>query len=509
MQPKRILITFLIVIPIIFGLLLSPVTHSTIPSRDDSISSSGSLETNEVSKNNYYAISQDTQEGILNPNRIIQRGYQETNLVRARTDSNKNTLQNITIDNENDWAVSKAEVEVTNLRKIYAVNGTFDEEVDPWVGTTYDPSGGDQEQYATWNSTEGYVTCINYGEFTDKPVQDDTYTHYLDSEILWEQTVSNSPQTTNFSLSFRYRYVSGPVDPEPYDFSGDVQLWIYVHSDIYWMSIATGDLRGVWYSLTDYPIELVGAPTSFTVGIGLHIEYANLVLTENGDYDDDGYPDGLINAQKIEVNLDDFEFKSQTPIPFEDVDLTFNIGSSTASIIGPTGGVGTSIISNPSLWVVDPLQIEVTANNSVSFDYFVTSYFQRDFNSSWTTDLSENGVLFQIEPDQNADLEYYTYIIPNSDYENLTLEVQYPSDWENTTILDPLRNDITGLCTVSAGCIFVPNSLFSRVGWWKITQQAYNYAKEITIQILDDDLWTENSLFRPNNSTRVVRKSRQ
>jgi hypothetical protein len=88
-------------------------------------------------------------------------------------------------------------------------------------------------------------------------------------------------------------------------------------------------------------------------------------------------------------------------------------------------------------------------------------------------------------------------IVPNFSYPSL------PIDWENTTILDPLQNDITGLCTISLGGIFVPNSLFDRVGWWKITHQSFNYAKSISTQIYDTGAWTAGSLFRPNNITRT------
>ncbi|MGY5873698.1 MAG: hypothetical protein RTV72_15730, partial [Candidatus Thorarchaeota archaeon] len=266
---------------------------------------------------------------------------------------------------------------------------------------------------------------------------------------------------------------------------------------------ATSGQRNVWYSITDYPIDLTGAPASFIVGIGIYIEYEDIVLIENWDYDEDGVDDGLLNAQKIEVNLDNIEFTSQTPIPFADVSLTFDVEGSTSSITGPTGGVGTSTISNSLLWDIDPLEIEITANTTVTFDYLVTSYFQRDINSSWTTDLSEYGVSYSIDAGQSADLEMYTYVTTSSDYENLTLDIRIPTDWENTTIWDALQNDITGLCTVSAGSIFVPNSLFDRVGWWKITHQSFNYAKSTSVQIYDTGMWTASSVFRPSNLTRT------
>jgi len=495
MRQSMRLITVLVVFPIILGLVISPTALQTNHIPEVANSAFGG-------RNESFSLSQGTLEGTLNPNTITQRGHQVSDLVRARTDSGKNAQQDITIDEGDGWTVSEARVEVTNLRKLYAVNGTFDDEVDPWTSSTYDPSGGSQTQSAVWNSTEGYVTCVNYGELTTHPVQDDTYTHHLDTEILWEQTVINSPQTDNFSLSFDYRYVSGPIDLEPYDFNGDVELRIYVHTDIYYLSIATSGTRNVWYSISDYPIELTGAPASFDVGVGIYVEYQDLVLTENGDYDDDGSPDGLVNAEKIEVHLDEFEFTSQTPVPFAGVDLTFDVEGSTESILGATGGIGTATVSNPSLWSVDPLTIEVTANSSVSFDYQLTTYFQRDVNSSWTTDLYEHGVSYSINPGLSADLELYTYITMSTEYDNITLDIRFPSDWENTTITDALQSDVTGLCTISAGYIHVPNSLFDRAGWWKITHQSFNYAKDMAVQIQDGG-WIDNSLFRTGNMTRT------
>ena len=506
MKNRKLVLTFLVIIPMLLGLVLSPANYSlNSVSNNENTGTSGLVDSTEIdtSTRNSFALSQDTQEGVLNPNTMTQRGYQVTNPLRARTDTGKNAQQNITIDEANDWTVSKTEIQVGNLRKLYAQNGTFDDEVDPWTSSTYDSSGGSQVQSAVWNSTEGYVTCVNYGELETHPVLDDTYTHHFDSEILWEQTITNSPQTENFSLSFNYRYVSGPLDPAPYDLAGDVELRIYIHNDIYYMSLCEIDARNVWYSISDFPIELTGAPASFDIGIGFYFEYGDLVLTEKGDYDGDSEWDGLINAQKIELHLDDIGFTSQTPMAFADVGLTFNVEGSSESITGPTGGIGTATIENPALWDVDPLEIEVTASSSVSFDYGVITYYQRDINSSWTTDLAEHGVTYSIDAGQSANLEMYSYIAPPAGYQNITLEIQYPSDWENATIKDSLNNDITGLCTISAGSIFIPNSLYDRVGWWKITHQAFNYAKTISVQIEDTGTWTDSSLFRTSNITRA------
>jgi len=475
-------------------------------SDNDNSDSSGLIDSyeNDMSTKNAFALSQDTQEGVLNPNTMTQRGHQVSDVFRARTDSGQNAQQNITIDEANDWTVSKSEIQVGNLRKLYAENGTFEDEVDPWASSTYDSSGGSQTQSAVWNSTEGYVTLVNYGELKEKnPPQDDTYTHHFESEILWEQTITNSPQTDNFSLSFSYRYVSGPLDPSPYDLAGDVELRIYIHTDSYYLSLCEIDARNVWYTISDFPIELTGAPATFDIAIGFYFEYNDLVMTENGDYDADGSPDGLINAQKIELHLDDVGFASQTPVDYGSVDLTFNVEGSSGPITGPPGETGSATIVNPDLWDVSPLEIEVTANTSVSFDFGVITYYQRDINSSWTTDLAEHGVSYSIDAGQSANLEMYSYIATPADYQNITLEIQYPNDWENATIKDSLNNDITGLCTISAGSIFIPNSLYDRVGWWKITHQSFNYAKSVEVQIYDTGMWTASSRFYPGNITRT------
>ena len=154
--------------------------------------------------------------------------------------------------------------------------------------------------------------------------------------------------------------------------------------------------------------------------------------------------------------------------------MTFHADTFSEAVTGSV--IGTASISNPDYWTADPLEIQITSNTTVAFTYSVTTLYLRATNSSWTTYLSYQGVSYSIDAGQNAELEYYTYVTTSSGYDNQTIEIRFPKDWENTTVWDPLQNNITGLCSLSTGRIFIPTSLFTRVGWWKITHQSLNYA---------------------------------
>ncbi|MHA1924535.1 MAG: hypothetical protein ACW974_01340, partial [Candidatus Thorarchaeota archaeon] len=164
-----------------------------------------------------------------------------------------------------------------------------------------------------------------------------------------------------------------------------------------------------------------------------------------------------------------------------------------------------AFISNPSYWTTDPLEVQITSNTSVIFTYSVTSLFHWYINSSWTTDLSKDGVQYSISAGQSSDLSIFTYMATSTEFDNATVDLLYPKDWENVTVLDPLSTDITNNCSISPGRIHIPNSEMDRSGWWEINLQSPNYAQNVSIQIQDGSTgqWSENSLFKPGNTTRV------
>ncbi|TFG32395.1 hypothetical protein EU528_03550 [Candidatus Thorarchaeota archaeon] len=507
MQNRRFVLALLVMLPILFGAILAPSMYSINNGPNEIASDSPDVidtRARDVETHDAFALSQDTKEGIINPIQIRESGFQETDPVRARTDTGTNTNQNITIDDSNDWFANSTSVEVSNVKRLYGVNGTFEEGVDPW--TVYTIDGGSNIQIADYDDDGEYIICRNVGDYK-KIASQHYWTHSQNSEIGWEQTVDNPQGLLEFNMRLDFRYATGPIDPEGDNgFFGDIGVFYQISNggtlDAWYFPMETNvDSRDAWYSL-DHDFTLPAAWSSFEIAVGLWLAW-DVELNNATDYDDDplGLPDGTEHTQNLTLYLDNVEFTSIAVPSFESVDLTFHAGTFSEAITG--SGYGEATITNPSFWTVDPLDIQITSNTSVAFTYTVTTNYHRLINSSWTTYLSEHGVSYSIDAGQSADLEFFTYVTASSVYDNQTIEIEFPEDWENKTVWDPLQNDITGLCTITSGSIFVPNSLFDRVGWWKITHQSLNYAKEIAVQIYDTGMWTSSTIFRPSNLTRT------
>ncbi len=502
MHAKRYAILTLIA----FSLILTQLALSTQESNEDVINevSSGTGKSpvfrniNEVNDGRF-TISQVNHAGVINPVSILQSGYQTTELKRGRTDTGGNTAGNITIDEANGWFVNSTGIEVTGLKRLYGLNGTFDDGTDPWIPYTID--GGANTQINSYNSTGGFIVCRNMGNYN--PSGGGYYTHSELSEAGWEQVVTNTPESLTFKMEFNFRYVTGPLDPEGDDsFAGDVGVFWQLGSEGYYYPMQEFDSRETWYSVSHVFTVSPGLST-FSIYVGLYIGGGNVRVYINNDYDDDGVGDGIENAQNVTVYIDNVEFTSTTSPDFEDVGLSYHAGALSAPILGTE--TGTATITNPDFWNTSPLEYQITASANVLFTYSVTSLFQRYINSSWTTSLSSNGVSYSISSGMSSDLTFYTYITQPSGYYDSTFDILFPRDWENTTVWDPLMNNITSYCDVQPGKLHIPTSELSRSGWWEINLNGLNYAKNISVQVFDQDLgqWSENSLFRPGNETRI------
>ncbi|TFG32382.1 hypothetical protein EU527_10290 [Candidatus Thorarchaeota archaeon] len=451
--------------------------------------------------------------GIADPLIIERQGYYSTGTIIARTDIMEHTHQNLLIDTSNNWKGSIAEVEVTDLTTLYAVNGTFDEGI---VGTNENPSTTNPAKYFPygWEATSNTTNI----EQTQRAAYDATkfivvenegrkegssgvkYTHSAGTSIVWTQTIENKPQVDNFILSFSYLYLRGVLGYA--NFTGDCTLNVFLDGNrVYNISLPTLANRGTWYDTGENNITIFNAPDSFELMIGLVID-ETLALNAEEDYNGDSIPEGYSNTIYITAYIDNLKFISATSPSFESVDLQFHAGGESEPIVG-SSGTGAAEIINPTYWVESEVPISLSANKTVTFIYESRLLSHRFSNSSYTTDISKPGVSFEVEHGVSAEVQAFSYLGSLLGYEENTLFVYHPPDWENQTILNPFLNDISSQCTFFSNYFSIPESALANLGWYEIIMESPNYAQDVDVQILDSG-WVSGVIFRPGNETRPL-----
>ncbi len=458
--------------------------------------------TNQGVSNGGVKLAQDSASGTIDSIPIMQSGVQVSDTISAIRDTATDAVSNIPIDNSSGWTANNVKLNVSNLQRLYIENGTFNS-IDPWNATTYDASGGSQTQTATYDSIEDYVIVQNNS--SDYNSGQDEYTHHLYTEVLWQQDFNNTPYSQSFVLSFEFMYTCGPLDPLGDDGLAPIYVSIWFWDDGDWTGYGW-DLTGLgerdtWYVLDDIQIDLVNPGDSTTFQIGLFFP-ADGDYSPSADYDDDLTPDGVENAECVEVVIDNVELVGLNAPAYEDVELTLHSGALSDTITSQ-GLFGIAGISNPSLWTGSSIPIEITSNVSVSFDFFTTTAYQRYINSKWASHPAKEGVSYSVDAGISVDMTLYTYIGTFGEYINFSIGIEHPVDWENATVSTPFLEDVTGQCTVTAGLIEIPTDQLDQAGWWEISLQAPNYAQSVKTQIYDTGMWSEGSLFRSGNDSRV------
>ncbi|MFW9799739.1 MAG: hypothetical protein ACFFD9_04845 [Candidatus Thorarchaeota archaeon] len=446
-----------------------------------------------------FVTSEDSVDGILDPVQVKQSGVRVSENVTGRTDTGTNSMRNLTIDDQNGWFADAATLEVWNIRRLYVSNGTFEDGTSAWSTDFRDPIGT-QTQNAEFNSSMEHVSVENIGPLTNIPQQE--YSHYAGSWVMWSQTVDNAPFTYNYSLSFSWLYESGPYDPVGNDFLPEIWFGAFL-DDIGWIiDLTSWGPRDVWDSISlDVNPDWISDP--FVFEIGIYFPY-DVDLRATIDYDDDGYADGIDNAESIKVLIDDVSLVGRSVLDSEQVEMMFHAESQTANVTD-AGVIDTAQITNPSLWTQGPLTIAITTNASVSLDYRTSLMSHRYVNSSWAADPARPGVSYSVSAGFSGELTFYTYVGSTGEYQNLTIRAILPVDWENATIRNPFLNDVTSQCSVEVGLITIPNSQLYSLGWWEITLQSPNYCKSVSTQKLNfgSGLWSDSSSFGSGNATRV------
>ena len=133
-------------------------------------------------------------------------------------------------------------MEVSNIKRLYGVNGTFEDGVEPW--TNYTVTYGGDTQIAGFAPVGEYITCRNVGEY--KWASKHTWEHSAASEVGFEQVVNNTEGELDFNLRYDFRYATGPIDPEDNNgfAPGSIGAFYQINDDV-----------GAFYEGYYYPME--------------------------------------------------------------------------------------------------------------------------------------------------------------------------------------------------------------------------------------------------------------
>lgn len=447
------------------------------------------------------------EEGVLNALDVEQRGYTTPGILAGRTDTGIGTSYAIPLDEEHDWIASMAELEVWNLTRLYAVNGSFIDgipgpNVNPngsvsyrpfgWDATSYEPEGYNQTQVAAYDDGDtGYVVVENQGE---RKGQNNWQVHAAGTYVVWNQTLRNLDDVDEAFLSFRYLYLRGPLG----DLSqGSCSIKVLIDDTTIWnLSLLDLGARGEWNSTGRIPLNLTGFSNSANLKIGLFIDETMELKPED---------QGIENAVYITTYLDDLSLYAKKPPSFSEVSLEYKVGQNTTSVTG-SNGEGSALISFEDYITSGPVDVAVTSNTSVSFLHQPRLLSHKFDNSSWTTDFEEKGVAYSISVNRSSNLTLYTYLGTREEYENFSLVLYHPIDWMDARVYDPFLAELSDQCIVQEGRLEVPESVLTRLGWWLITFRSPNYAESLSPQIWNDkeSYWSNTTSYATGNLTRAL-----
>ncbi|MFX1580050.1 MAG: hypothetical protein ACFFBJ_10415, partial [Promethearchaeota archaeon] len=459
-------------------------------------------------------------DGILDPVTIEHVGYTSSGTLAARTDDGTNTENSLPLDDTHSWVGSRVDLDVRDLKKLYVLNGSFSEGTAS--GETFYPNGTTDYYPYGWSalSTSGlvdpeviqsvtyentgskYIVVQSKAKLTNNPQH--WYTHYNGTSVYWNQSIDITPATSDFLLSFDYLYQFGPINGSgPANPPGNAYLEVIIDGRlVYSLSLYELTERNSWFNSGEIPISFTPSmnPTTFMIGIKTN---STFVLDADEDYDYTPGADGSSNAEYITVWFDDVSFTAATPPSFDQVDLQLAVEGTSTPITG-SNGVGSTYIPATGFWTTNPVNLQVSSNTTVSFEYEAVLRSHRFSNSTWMTDNTKVGVQYTIQTGASPELTFNTYIGFIGGYINLTTRAWFPSDWQNVTVFDPFLSDVTSSCSISANMVEIPTSLMDRLGWWRFNLDAPNYAKSIKSQIFDGG-WSEAipPLFRINDETRA------
>ncbi|MHA2150272.1 MAG: LamG-like jellyroll fold domain-containing protein, partial [Candidatus Thorarchaeota archaeon] len=414
------------------------------------------------------------------------------------------------------WIAEQIEVDVRNVEYLHALNGTFENgnsgaNVD-WSGDGVYYANGwyaqreilsvlGRQRASYINTSSKYLAIENEGYEVTSP---NGYRHYNGTSIYWYQIVDNSRQTDQFEFSMNYLYQRGPIGTN-YSNIFEFCFEILNGSSVLWnwtIDPANITQRGSWYRINPITIDIPGAPSTFEIRVSLNVNTtSSYVEISETDSDLDG---DSANGMFVTLLIDDVSLTAAQAVNLENVDFSIDIAELSSIPIVGSSGVGT-ILLNYSYWEKASIPFTFSSNSSVSFEYSAkTSRIKRYSNSTYSTNLENIGVSYNVEPGQSAALSLHTYIESYPEASEIGFTIHYPDDWENPKVEDPFGQNITDVAIVGTGTIEIPSGFASSVGWWEITLNGPNYADSIAtqVQIPSDLSWNSESTFNGGNRIR-------
>ncbi|MHA2140246.1 MAG: hypothetical protein ACXADD_02015 [Candidatus Thorarchaeota archaeon] len=412
------------------------------------------------------------------------------------------------------WKAEQLQINVNNLRNLYALNGSFDSGFpgvnEDWSGDgVYNASGwlAQREvlnfygrQRATYDAT-GYVILENEGWYN---ATTSSYQHYNGTRIFWYQNVTNSRLDELFEFDMNYLYQNGPIG---YNFTdifrlkfeildGSILLWNWS------TDLVNTTQRQVWYSTGVIPVNITGAPSAFQVRVVLEVTNQSVYISiPDTDPDLDG---SSTNGQLVSVIIDDISLKGAILPSCESANLTVSNAQTGSRGITGLAGSGSTFLNYDS-WSLASIPISFSSNSSVSFDYSAkVSKMKRFHYSLSTSSLDEEGVAFTVESGESVNLTIFTYVASYPEAEELGLLVFHPNSWENVSIEDPFGDEYLGPIANETDYFEIPAGVIDSVGWWIARMQGPNYAKEIRTQkfLTSGPGWIDEAVFRSGDRIR-------
>ncbi|MHA2188713.1 MAG: hypothetical protein ACXAAP_00660 [Candidatus Thorarchaeota archaeon] len=414
----------------------------------------------------------------------------------------------------NGWRAEQLEINVMNLRNLYALNGTLDSGLpgvnEDWFGDgAYFASGwlAQREtsdflgrQRASYDAAE-LVTVENEGYFVSGA---NVSRHYNDTRIFWYQNVDNSELNELFEFEMNYLYQSGPIGD---NFTGIFKLKFEVRdgSALLWnwsTDLVNTTQRQVWFNTGPLLVNITGAPSAFQIRAVLEIltQGAYVEIPET-DVDLDG---DSTNGLFVSVLIDDISLIGATAPSCESVNLSINTPQTGSVDVNGTDGTGQTYLIYDS-WNESSIPITFSSNSSVSFDYAAkVSKMKRFYSSLSSSSLDEEGVAYSVESGQSVNLTMFTYVASYPEAEDLGLIVFHPTLWDNVTLEDPFGDDDPGPIGNGMDYFEVPAGVIDSVGWWIIRMQGPNYAQDFKTQkfTASGPGWTDETVFRTGDLIR-------